>query len=81
MEGTMKTIGKLFAAAALAVTVASTAATPVVGATIPWYEWTGYYTNGALTGEIYYFCSGRVRELGNLTLYDEVVYEHYYDCP
>ena len=76
----MKTIGKLVAATAITLAAASSA-TSVASAAIPWYAWTGYYTNGALSGETFYFCDGRIRERGNLTAYDEAVYEHYYDCP
>ncbi|HWQ86421.1 hypothetical protein [Brevundimonas sp.] len=76
----MKTIGKLIAATAIALAAASSA-TSVASAAIPWYEWTGYYTNGVLTGEVFYFCDGRIRERGDLIVWDEAVYEHYYDCP
>jgi len=76
----MKTIGKLLAAATLAVAAASSA-TSVASAAIPWYAWTGYYYNGNLVAETLYYCDGRVRDRGNFAVYDEIVQEHYYDCP
>lgn len=77
----MKTIGKLVAAAAIALAAVSGAATPVAGAAIPWYAWTGYYTGGVLTGETMYYCSGSIRDRGDVFNYDESVHEQYYECP
>ncbi|MBW8302544.1 MAG: hypothetical protein K0M78_01080 [Brevundimonas sp.] len=77
----MKTIGKLLAAATLALAAASSVSS-AASAAIPWYEWTGYYDNGTLVAETFYFCDGRIRERGNFGLpWDEIVTEHYYDCP
>lgn len=76
----MKTIGKLVAAAAIALAAAASA-TSVASATIPWYAWTGYYTGGVLTGETLYYCSGSIRDRGDVFNYDESVHEQYYECP
>jgi hypothetical protein len=81
MEGTMNTIGKYLAAATIALAAVSASATSVASAAIPWYAWTGYYTNGVLTGETLYYCDREPRDRGNVFAYDEAVYEHYYDCP
>lgn len=80
----MKILGKLAAAAALAMTtVAAPAvtftATPAEAAP-PWAEDVTYWLGGVPVGGKRYYCDGRVIESGNTTNFEYETWNHWYDC-
>jgi len=83
----MKILGKLAAAAVLALATASGAATalptPAVAATAspPWYMDVTYFSGGVIVGSARYYCDGRIRYDGDTWNYDSEFWNYWYECP
>ena len=81
----MRTIGKLAAAAAIALAAATGAVSASVAtsaaAAPPWHADTVYYTGGVVTGSTRWYCNGTFRDDGDVLNYDEAVYTLHYECP
>lgn len=81
----MKILGKLAAAAVLALTAASApavtfTATPAEAAP-PWYAAQTYWLGGVQMGSTRYYCDGRVIDSGNVWDWDSTTWDEYYECP